>query len=305
MTRVSSRTTDLVAPIGTPRPDEKTRTVEQSNTLERRGDIGRRRGDLSAEQQISLIKTMIAFGELSVSGDDPQRIFLRLLECAASLANGCEFSISVKDDDGAISVVASSSDIARLVTERQIEDNGPAAEVIRTGALTYGTHLSDQSPLGSPLSGLAGAVGFGALHVVPIKADGMTLGSLCVYDKNVRDLDCVRVDLLLALATASARALANMNSRQKLSALAEQLQTALNSRVIIEQAKGVVAARLALDPESAFTLLHRYARNHGKKLHDVCQEAVAGRLTGIQLREVGTRVRHGERATAHFEDSRR
>jgi PAS domain S-box-containing protein len=65
-------------------------------------------------------------------------------------------------------------------------------------------------------------------------------------------------------------------TQDQLRELADQLQTALQSRVVIEQAKGVLADRLGVDPEEAFTWLRRYARDHNRRLHDVAHDVVAG-----------------------------
>jgi len=65
---------------------------------------------------------------------------------------------------------------------------------------------------------------------------------------------------------------------RELAALADQLQTALTTRVVIEQAKGYVARASGTDPGTAFDSIRRYARNHNLKIHDVCQAVVAGKL---------------------------
>ncbi|MGH3865014.1 MAG: ANTAR domain-containing protein [Pseudonocardiaceae bacterium] len=65
--------------------------------------------------------------------------------------------------------------------------------------------------------------------------------------------------------------------------LAEQLQIALDSRVLIEQAKGVLAERHHIDPGQAFTLLRNYARNHGQRLTELAAAVIDGRTTATEL----------------------
>jgi AmiR/NasT family two-component response regulator len=63
--------------------------------------------------------------------------------------------------------------------------------------------------------------------------------------------------------------------------LVDQLHTALNSRVLIEQAKGVLAERHGVDPGQAFTLLRAYARNHGKRLTELAAAVIDGTTTEL------------------------
>jgi len=68
---------------------------------------------------------------------------------------------------------------------------------------------------------------------------------------------------------------------RQVATLTRQLQTALTSRIVIEQAKGYVARASGTDPETAFTLIHRYARNSNLKIHDVCRAVVAGDVSDL------------------------
>jgi AmiR/NasT family two-component response regulator len=64
----------------------------------------------------------------------------------------------------------------------------------------------------------------------------------------------------------------------------EQLQTALNNRIVIEQAKGIVAEQAGIDMEAAFELMRTFARSHNGKMADVAQELIGQRLTSSDLR---------------------
>ena len=62
-------------------------------------------------------------------------------------------------------------------------------------------------------------------------------------------------------------------------AISDELQAALTSRVLIEQAKGLVAQRSGGDVAAAFVLLRRYARDHGQRLNDIAGQVVARHLS--------------------------
>jgi len=81
-----------------------------------------------------------------------------------------------------------------------------------------------------------------------------------------------------ALAAVAAARMAAERALDEALALTGQLQRALDSRVVIEQAKGIVAARDSLDMSHAFDLLRRYSRTRGRKIHDVARDVVEGRL---------------------------
>ena len=68
---------------------------------------------------------------------------------------------------------------------------------------------------------------------------------------------------------------------RELAAVTNQLQAALTTRVVIEQAKGYLARATGTDPETAFQSIRRYARDNKIKVHDVCREVLAGNLPDV------------------------
>jgi AmiR/NasT family two-component response regulator len=86
-----------------------------------------------------------------------------------------------------------------------------------------------------------------------------------------------------ALADVATISLLHERSMRHSDTLNEQLQTALNSRVIIEQAKGKLAGRLGLDMDQAFSLLRDFARNRNRRLSDLAQAFIDGSETLTSL----------------------
>jgi GAF domain-containing protein len=113
---------------------------------------------------------------------------------------------------------------------------------------------------------------------VPVELAGGPIGTLDVYAVDPRGWDDTEVSALQAYAGVVASLLGAAARAERQGVLADQLQTALDSRVLIEQAKGALMERERLDEQEAFTHLRRAARSSGRKLGELAREVVAGRL---------------------------
>ena len=102
------------------------------------------------------------------------------------------------------------------------------------------------------------------------------IGALNLFDTSPGALDAGKLRIGQALADVATIGLLQQRAIRRRDVLTEQLQTALNSRVLIEQAKGVLAERLQVDVAEAFTLLRNGARSHNRRLSDLAQAIVDG-----------------------------
>lgn len=152
---------------------------------------------------------------------------------------------------------------------------GPVAAAAATGQPVLSADLGADARWPA-LRRLADAAGL-ALHSVPLAVREEQLGVLTVLraDPSWGGDEC---DALGSLAAVAAARMAAERALDEALALTGQLQRALDSRVVIEQAKGIVAARDSLDMSHAFDLLRRYSRTRGRKIHDVARDVVEGRL---------------------------
>jgi hypothetical protein len=122
----------------------------------------------------------------------------------------------------------------------------------------------------------AAEVGFAAVHAVPMRLRTEVIGALNLFDTNPGTLDEGKLRIGQALADVATIGLLQQRAIHRRDVLTEQLQTALNGRVLIEQAKGVLAERLHLDVAEAFTLLRSGARNHNRRLSELARAIVDG-----------------------------
>lgn len=186
--------------------------------------------------------------------------------------------VSLSDAAGVLRLVAATDSrieqIENLQTSRR---DGPCFEAYRLGTPVAVEDLaaSDRWP------GLAGRMLEANLHAVagvPMEVDGQRIGALAVYSRQARRFGQDDLDVAQTLASVATSYVVNMRDLRATQTLAAQLQHALSSRVVIEQAKGALAAQLGISVLDAFELLRRYARSHQRKLGEVAADIVEGRL---------------------------
>lgn len=130
----------------------------------------------------------------------------------------------------------------------------------------------------------AHAAGYVAAHAVPLRRDGEVVGALTLLCTRAGTVATADVRVAQAIADLSAIGLLQARALRRQADLAVQLQHALNSRVIIEQAKGVLAERLGLTMTAAFTALRSYARSNNAKVAELALSIVDGKFDTDRLR---------------------
>ncbi len=112
---------------------------------------------------------------------------------------------------------------------------------------------------------------------------GSVVGALNLFRLEPGEMPPADLAAAQALADVATIAILQHRATEEAQVLNEQLNQALNTRVVIEQAKGMVAERLALDMEAAFWTLRNHARNHNLRLADVAQDVIAAALPASAL----------------------
>lgn len=118
--------------------------------------------------------------------------------------------------------------------------------------------------------------GFGAVQALPMRLRDEVVGALNLFRATPGPFDPAATLIAQALADVATISLLQQRTTHRSTVLNEQLQTALNSRVLIEQAKGKLAERQNIDMEQAFTALRGYARSHNRRLVDVARAFING-----------------------------
>ena len=131
----------------------------------------------------------------------------------------------------------------------------------------------------------ATALGFRAVHAFPLRLRHQVIGAMNVFGAtrggDFQDHD---VTVMQAVADVASIALIQERATHRAEVLTEQLQGALNSRIVIEQAKGAVAQARGINVDEAFTVIRGYARSHNQRLTEVAHAIIADPATAEDLR---------------------
>lgn len=197
------------------------------------------------------------------------------LDAATVLAQGPAGDRSLRTAASAADVAGAVA-VGRLAQIQLERDQGPCHDVLRSGARLA------ETPLGQPVNrirwphftGQALTCGFTTLAVIPLRRDDRTRGAVALFHHRVGTLAPSVLDLGQALADAAAIALQHHSALAEQQARIGQLHIALDSRVVIEQAKGILAERHHCTPDEAFGLLRRHARSNQLRLADLAEQII-------------------------------
>jgi transcriptional regulator with GAF, ATPase, and Fis domain len=212
---------------------------------------------------------------------------VRLLEVAAA-------GLLLADPRGELRVVAASSEAARLLELFQLQnDQGPCLDCFRSGQPVSAADLTAEARRWPRFAPAARQAGFAAVQALPMRLREQVIGALNLFRTTPGAFDPAAIRIGQALADVATISLLQERSLRHSDALNEQLQTALNSRVVIEQAKGKLAERLGLDMNDAFSVLREHARNRNLRLSELAQAFVDGKdpLAGVVQARPGQRPR--------------
>jgi GAF domain-containing protein len=202
-----------------------------------------------------------------------------LADRCVSLLDVSAAGVMLASPEGSLGLVASSSEAMRLLELFELQtQEGPCLDAFRTGQSVEHENLQAGSGRWPSFSAAALQAGFASALALPLRLREATLGALNLLRVTRTPMD--EVDIIVARAFADLATLSIIQHRTAAEAqrLNEQLSAALTSRVVIEQAKGVIAERADVDLAEAFSRLRSYARNHNRRLTDVARAAIDGTL---------------------------
>jgi GAF domain-containing protein len=226
-----------------------------------------------------LAKTLVHLADSLVDDFDVLDLTVLLSERCVELLDASAAGLLLVNARGALNLMAATSEATEVVELFQIQnDEGPCRDCIHTGAPVNVADLAGEAERWPRFAPVALEAGFRAAHAVPMRLRADVLGALNLFRAEPVMLE--RSDLTIAQAFADIATIALLQNRaiHESQLVADQLEEALNSRILIEQTKGILAQSAGIGMDEAFTRLRRFARSGQRHLTDVAQEIVDGTL---------------------------
>jgi GAF domain-containing protein len=237
---------------------------------------------MSRESQLA--RTLVGLADTLVTDFDAVELLTRLTDSCVDMLDVGAAGLMLATIDGELRTMASSSATLHVLElfELQTRD-GPCLECYRTGLPVSHHDLATATGRWPLYATAALAVGFQSVHALPMRLRDAVIGALNLL--LVEPAPMRRADIEVAQALADIATISILQHRAALEAqlVHEQLNHALNSRIAIEQAKGIVAEREGVDVDEAFVRLRNHARDHNLRLADVAHAVIDGSLSATAL----------------------
>ena len=239
----------------------------------------RNRQALTATTFVEIVDTL-------VDDFDVIEVLTVLTSRSVELLEASAAGILLADPEGHLRVIGASTEEIGLLELFQIQnDEGPCLDCFNTGAVVADDNLSSHSPW--PMFGAESLrAGYPSVCAVPLRLKDLILGCLNLFMSEPVALSESEIALAQALADVASIAIVQDMATREAAIREGHLQHALNSRIVIEQGKGMIAERARVDMDDAFARLRAYARNNNRGLTDVAEGLVAGTVSVDAITQV-------------------
>jgi GAF domain-containing protein len=232
---------------------------------------------MTREQRI--VQTFVELADTMLADFDVVEFLHRLSVRCVELLDCAEAGLLLADAAGALRVMASSSERSDALDLLQYQnEEGPCFECYHRGRPVYSADLEADSGRWPTFTPMAVQKGFRSVQAVPMRVRGETVGALNLFRDEAGRLADRDMPLAQGMADIAAIALLQERTVRESRDVVQQLQSALSSRVVIEQAKGVLAERSRIGVDAAFARLRAHARDRNRRLSDVARDLIAGEL---------------------------
>jgi GAF domain-containing protein len=208
-----------------------------------------------------------------------------LTEHAAAISGASSVGLMLADPEGTLHFMAASSEAAEHLELYQIQHaEGPCLDCYATRQPVIVTDLTKGEDRWPDFSPRAIAAGIRAVHAIPMRIRDQVIGAFNIFGQEPHPLEPADIRIMQALAGVATIAILQEQSVASSEALTEQLQGALNTRIVIEQAKGVLSRDLGVGVEEAFVTLRHHARTNHLRLADLAHDVVNRKVAILSMR---------------------
>lgn len=225
-----------------------------------------------------LLATVAGFAGVMARGYDVSDMLHELVSTVASVLPISGAGVSLVEGDHLKFVTADSEQRAELETVQDEHQLGPCVEAWRTGAPVLIGQLAERAEDWPAYVARAGELGIASVAAIPLSLDKV-IGTLDLYGSAPRTWAADEVAVACVLADIAAAFVRNASALMQERRVNEQLRQALDSRVLIEQAKGIIANERGVSVDEAFRVLRKYANDRNLTLR-----AIAGAVVNLGLR---------------------
>ena len=231
-----------------------------------------------------LAQTLVELADTLVDDFDVVDLLVKLADRCVEVLDVAAAGIMLASPEGNLRSVASSSEAMRVLELFELQaQEGPCLDCFRTGQPELNQALAAADGRWPRFAPEALAAGFQSVQAVPLRLRGSVIGALNLFHTDNRELTDADVNVAQSFADIATIAIIQHRAARESQLVNEQLNHALNSRIVIEQAKGMLAERLDLTMQQGFSALRGYARNHNLRLADVANDIVTGALRSADL----------------------
>jgi GAF domain-containing protein len=235
-------------------------------------------------REAKLAKTLVELADTLVADFDVIELLTLLADRCVDVLDVGAAGIMLAGPDGSLRLMASSSDAMRVLELFELQaQEGPCVDAFSTGKPVVNQDLAKVNGRWPRFTPEALAAGFHSAHALPMRLRGSVIGALNLFHNDPGEMRSADVDAAQAFADVATIAVLQHRAALEAQVLNEQLTHALNSRIVIEQAKGMIAEREGLEMAESFALLRGHARSNNLRLADVARDIIGGVLKASEL----------------------
>lgn len=231
-----------------------------------------------------LATAIVDLADTLVTDFDVTDLLYRLVEHCVQLLDVSEAGLLLSDQRGGLNLMASTNEAIRLLELFQLQaDEGPCLDAYHSHQQVTVGDLKTATARWPRFAPAAIEAGFAAVHALPLQLREDVIGALNLFSTTPGELAEDQAHLARALADVATIGILQDRAIRRRETVVEQLEAALHSRVLIEQAKGVLAERGGLEMDEAFRRLRSHARATNARLAELARAVVDGRLDTVTI----------------------